>query len=620
MGKRLAEILRAGAPAFAALLVLCALHAILIWRLPGDAFATGASTIEPAPHLGRILAYYLIFGGASVLLLAWGLLRLFPDAATAGAARLRQGSDRSFVVAVSLLAFALGAFAYQYLLQRMPLTDDENVYRFATQILAEGRLFLPSDPDKDFFDHLFLINDGRTYTQYFLGWPALLAPFLALGLEGYANAAYLALTIPAIFLILRRLSSPLWARVGCLLAVASPMLTITAGTLLAHSSCTAALAYFLYCALRCRDDDAAWHWHAGLAATFCIAFFNRPLTALGFGLPVLASWLWDRRRSRAPLRDLLAFAVPAAAAAALFLWINAAQTGHPLRTPYQAYLSYTTGSLDDAERREMDYISVVHSIATTAAAFFRLNFATFGWPCSWLFVFFGAGGGPYRRVLLATVISFFASNLLTVHVGIDTYAPMHFIEIGLPLVLLTVLGLARTTGWAAALGRHLSAAGAAPRWSPAAVPAMVAAASTAVALFFYVPYQAMVVWRSANLEKLSRGGLEQTTTPAVVFVVLPYSQNGCYWSRPLHWVRSPPINPPDLEADHLWLIHLDLDRDRELMARRFPGRHGYLLRWKRPCVREWVPLEAATERDFPPGSPDIFSTSALRAKTLRGQG
>jgi hypothetical protein len=602
-----AGFLRRGAPAFAALLLIFCMHWILVKRLGADAMAVGGATVELTPHLSRFLGYYLVFGGISMLLLAWGLQRLFPLGAEAIGQRLGQGSDRTFVAAVSLLAFAVAALIHRYLLQGMPLTDDETAYRFASEILAKGRLYLAPDPDKDFFDHLFVVNEGRVYTQYFLGWPALLLPFLLAGLTEYANPFYFALTVPAVFLILRRLAGPLWARAGALLLVASPMLAITAGTLLSHTSCTAALAWFLYCALRCREENSAWYWHAALAATFCVAFMNRPLSALGLGLPVLVSWLWDLRRSRNRWRDLLAFAAPAAAGAALFLLINAELTGHPLRSPYQSYLSYFTDGDMNPLLGEVTFISPAHSLAIVTATFFRLNFATLGWPCSWLFVVF-AGAGPYRRVLRATVFTFFAANIATVHIGIDTYAPMHFIELGLPLVLLTVLGLERTTRWARDLERRLAATaehGSRPRLL--GIPALLAASSAIVASLYFFPYQAMALWKSADLEKLARAGLEELPAPAVLFVKYPYNRQQCVGRLPAGWVRAPPINHPDLKDDYLWLAHLDLARDRELMARRFPDRSAFVAFWTaESCVRFWVPLDAATEAVFPPETPQMF--------------
>ena len=49
------------------------------------------------------------------------------------------------------------------------------------ELLADGRLWTASPPMPRFQDHPFLINDGRVYTHYFLGWPAQMLPDLWLG-------------------------------------------------------------------------------------------------------------------------------------------------------------------------------------------------------------------------------------------------------------------------------------------------------------------------------------------------------------------------------------------------------------------------------------------------------
>ena len=73
--------------------------------------------------------------------------------------------------------------------QGLPILDDESAYQFAARLLAEGRVVGESPPDKLFWDRWFMVNDGSWYAQYFLGWPALLAPFEALGLPQLANPA-----------------------------------------------------------------------------------------------------------------------------------------------------------------------------------------------------------------------------------------------------------------------------------------------------------------------------------------------------------------------------------------------------------------------------------------------
>lgn len=592
---------RRALPALAAIVLLAALHLTMAARLPGQLLTAGSSNIELNPWVSQALLYYLIFGLMAMGLLAWGFRRLAPGGAEWLLAKLEQGRDRDFVLAAAICAFALGIAMHQVVLLGLPLTDDENAYRLAARILAEGRLYLPSDPDRHFFHHNLVVNDGKVYTQYFLGWPALLAPAAAVGLERLMNPLLFALTVPAVFLLLRGLAGRAWARLGSLLMLSSPMLVITAGTLLSHTSCVAALAYFFYCAWRCRQDGAGWRWHAALATMFSIAFFIRPLTALGLGLPCLATWLWDRRSSPGRRRELAAFALPAAFFAFLFFGANRVLTGDALVTPYAAYLRYLGQTSPEPE---LAFRSAGYSLSIGFGAFLRLSFAAFAWPLSWLFVFL-AGRGPFRGVLLASLASLFAANLTTTAVGIDLYAPMHFIEAGLPMVLLTALGIE----WSFRRGTEIDAAvvAAGGRAVFGETPLLLAAASAVVAGLFLVPYQLATIHRAARLEATARAGLDEISRPALVFVKQPYARPDCFGGQPRHWVRQSPIELPAFDPPVIWASHIDLRLDREFAARRFPGRAAYLLGW-RPgtCERLWVPLAEARVEDFPPDEVRIY--------------
>ena len=388
-------------PASFAGLLLLGFHVLVLQRMGNDPTSLGYHAVELSPGFGRFLGAYLFFGLAATVALLLALHRGLLPARWGAAlrAQIEEGSDRTFVVAISLLALALGSLAYRFLLLESPITDDEGAYRFAAQILAKGKLYLPSDPDKDFFDHVFLINNGRFYSQYFLGWPALLVPALLLHLEGYANAFYFALAMPAIYGSLELLCDTFWARLGALLTLSSPMLFISAGTLLSHTSCMAALAWCLYAALRCRAPSSSWRWHSAFFALFCLAFFIRPLTAVGMAAPLLVCWLWDLKERHDRGRVVLAAALPALLAAGLFLGINAAMNGHPFKTAYDSYLHYRIqGREPFLEERELGWVSFSDALSLAAAAFHRLGFASLGWPFSWLFVFFaGAAPGRSRR-------------------------------------------------------------------------------------------------------------------------------------------------------------------------------------------------------------------------------
>lgn len=581
-------------PALGALFLLVAFHILVGARFPIDPLQLGYHTIELSPSYSRFLGAYLFFGLAAATALVLAVLAarrdgLLPaDLGNRLREQLLQGPDRSFVLAVSLLALAIGCLSHTWLLVRMPLTDDEAAYRLGAQILARGQLYLPPDPDQHFFDHVFVVNEDRVFVQYFLGWPALLVPAIWAGMEGYANAIFFALTLPALFLILHRLADSFWARFGCLLALTSPMFFISAGTLLSHTSCITFLAWFIYGALRCREPDAGLLWHAGTAVAFAVAFCIRPLSALGFGLPLLLGWLWDLRGRPRRLPALAAFVAPALFFALLFLWINTVLAGHPLRTAYTTFFEYRSAGLEPGlAEPELSWISLRAAVSTAAAAFHRLNFATLGWPCSWLFVFF-AGSNPFRRRLLLSIFVSFLAHLPVTNVGMDTYAPMHYLELGLPMVLLTVLGIENLTLLAGKLDLT---------W----VPTVAAAASLTVTLTAYLPYQLDAVHKVALLEKIARHSDGLIEAPAVVFVKQPYYTRHCFPGGLKTWVHQWPINDPDLSGEVLWLAHLSLAQDRELMSRRFPERKGYLATWEpESCRRLFVPVEEARPEDFPP--------------------
>ncbi len=67
-----------------------------------------------------------------------------------------------------------------------------------------------------------MINDGKFYAQYFIGWPALMAPGVWVGAAGYMNALYSALTVPPLFAIARRMGGTSAARVAILLFARIP--------------------------------------------------------------------------------------------------------------------------------------------------------------------------------------------------------------------------------------------------------------------------------------------------------------------------------------------------------------------------------------------------------------
>ncbi len=614
------------APFALAVLLLLVLGAVRDEFLAPELYDFGRSLNPPTPGFGRFLAVWTLFGSLAAGLLAISLVRL--AAARGLASRFADAadgfSDRKWMLYGTVFAFLVPAALRTFLLQGTPLTDDASAYRFMAEVLASGRVYADSPPLKLFFDNRFMINDGRFYAHFFLGWPALLVPGVWLGVTGFMSALCSALTVPALFLVLRRLVGSAWARAGIALYLVSPMLMVVAATETAHTSCIAALAWFTWFVLRSRDPGAPWWSHAGAALAFATAFFIRPTSALGVGLPLLVVWALGALRLWASPRRfwaaLVAFALPAAVMAALFLTVNKLQTGSYLEVAYQRAYTYAQENdfrfalwpeeVEGGAFTEFRVDDVARSLAVAGSALYRLNVSLLGWPCSLLFALF-AVRGPLAATLWLSVLSYLGLHFFTDNVGVDTFAPMHYVELAWPLLLLNVAGLARL---AAAGGRvddllakqrgadgaeadtAVTAVDAGWRWRR--LPGALAAALVAVACVSYVPVRFGVIKAVAENVAMPWRGLEAAgIKKAIVFTPDPF----IYYCRqpPVRgWVFVRPNNDPKLENDLLWANHLSVEKNKVLM-RRFPDREGYVMAWDRSCKVVFLPLARITPGSIP---------------------
>jgi hypothetical protein len=381
--------------------------------------------------------------------------------------------------------------------------------------------------------------------------------------------------------------------VSVLLYLGSPQLMIAAASMLSHTSCLFALAWLTLLVLRTRGQHPRLALDAGVALCFGVALFVRPLTAVGFGVPLLVLWAAGvRRRSSRRTVALVAFGVPALGLASLFLLVNALQNGSPFRVAYQAVCEYqalngfrfTTLTPGDAARSIPLHLGeLARGLSLTAAALLRLNGALFGWPCSLLFVV-AVGWQREIRFLWGIVGCYFASHLFAPSVGIDSFGPVKYLELSLALIWLTVAGLRRWTLFLASTPKLR-------RWAPLPVSAMVVSLGLAILVYLPVRGRALHMMSSrvrAIWDAPARMGLRR----AVVFAPVPIWQH-CRLP-PRSWVLFRPTNHPSLVGPVLWVNRLKPAENRSFM-RSFPDRSGHVLFWDRRCRLGIVPLELVEE-------------------------
>ncbi len=579
----------------AAALWLLAFHVVGFEFAGGYALDLGSVNFPTSGYV-TFVAAWAFCGGVAALLLALALARTFGrDDRLPRAVQWSATPPTRFLLWACAAGFLIPVLTRFFVLQGAPVTDDEGAYRFAAELLATGRLWVPSPPLKLFFDQNFMINDGRLYPVYFLGWPAILAAGVLTHTADLVNPVLSALSVPAIYRVTRHYLTERWARAAVVVFLASPFVEVTAATQLSHTSCLLMLAWCWVYFLRTQADDASWHAHAAFAGTFACAVFIRPQTAVALNGPLLSAWAWSLRgrASRARRVAFIAFAVPAAAIALLFLLSLWAQNGSPWTVGYARYARYVVANghrfsgfkaEDFTTIAGFDFSQVVPAIARTAAALFRLNFDLFGWPSSLVLMLAAMPvTHPRTRTAWSMVATFLLLMVFQRDWGIDTFGPVHAFELVLPILVLTMAG-ARDVGERLVWRRE----SAWPSWEWSVAGACLVAAFTATAWVGFVPVRLEALRRIASHINVALQAPEQRGIHnAVIFAPHPFAPP-C-GGVPKHWVFFRPVNDPDLRNDVIWVNQLDVHAESALLAH-FPDRAGYVMTWTPQCTVTLAPF------------------------------
>ncbi len=225
-------------------------------------------------------------------------------------------------------------------------TGDESSYRFQSRVFLAGRLAAEAPPqtvdDRAAYLEQFrfvhhIIHDGKWFSKYFPGWPALLAVGEFAGFGALVNPVFGLLILWVTFRLARRLFDESIARHACFFLIASPFFLFNCMGFMSHPSCSAFLALAtLFCFRGCASgkirDFAAMALFVGLASLV------RPSTAAFAGSVMALTVLWRLRREPVRLAAVAGAGLSVVLmSAAMILSYNHALTGHYSYSTYAMY-------------------------------------------------------------------------------------------------------------------------------------------------------------------------------------------------------------------------------------------------------------------------------------------
>jgi hypothetical protein len=239
---------------------------------------------------------------------------------------------------IALAAFALYLTVALVVFAGRPVFVDEGVQLLQARIFTAGRLWLPADPNQEFFTTIHLIDTGgKVYSQFPAGAPAMLALGVLVHAPWLVGPVFATVSVVAWAAFLRVAEPrPAVSLAALLLFAAAPFVTFMGGS---HMNHVTSVAWLLIGVAGLAWVVTATTPRPGLALVsglgFGIAATIRPADALVFAFPAGCWYLWRAIRDRSRWTEVAAAGVGVAIPVAILMWVNLQTTGRPLLFGYE---------------------------------------------------------------------------------------------------------------------------------------------------------------------------------------------------------------------------------------------------------------------------------------------
>lgn len=241
--------------------------------------------------------------------------------------------------AAALWVFAATLLLNLFAFDRMPRVPDEVSYLFHACYFVQGHLYAAAPPEwmQGALQYDWIsMQDGKWFSIFPPGWPAVLALGVAAGVPFLVNPVLAALTIPIGYDLARRLVSARFAAVMTVLLAVSPWYLAMSASFMSHTL-TLFLVLAAWLLIVAEEKRRVLGWFAA-GCLMGMLFLTRPLDGVVVG-GLTGFWAM----SRADLRTLsgwlavAAYGVGCLVIGALIFPYNHILTGSALVTPIDQY-------------------------------------------------------------------------------------------------------------------------------------------------------------------------------------------------------------------------------------------------------------------------------------------
>ncbi|MCB9136160.1 MAG: hypothetical protein H6636_12085 [Anaerolineales bacterium] len=348
--------------------------------------------------------------------------------------------------------------------ENIPHLEDELAYVWQAKLMAAGEATMPTPIEPKKFLIPFVVDyNGLRFGKYPLGWPALLAVGIKLGVRDWVNPLLAGLAVWLMYVLGKRLMTEIVGFLAALLMVTSPFFLVNVGSLLSHAWGLVLSLGFVVAwwgmgeggegEKEKKGGGEGVKWVAAVTAGAALGMLavTRPFSAVGVAIPFGLHGLYLLVKGPGKVRGRVILVGFLAGLVSLLvpLW-QAVATGDPSLNPYTLWWSYDKvgfgpghGVIPTGHTLRQGWINTKQLLGVAASD-------VFGWPwLSWLFLPFGvwASRRNGKVLLTGTVVVSLLVLYLAYWIGAWLFGPRYQFEGLYSLTLVSAAGIALLAGW-----------------------------------------------------------------------------------------------------------------------------------------------------------------------------